>query len=90
MASIDDSSAEDKYDDESISTNSSKDIWDGSYVYPDINARDARLKICDRIKQSQSVGKGAELSAKIMDKYLIKVFKVAVKEFKNELTNLGE
>ena len=35
------------------------DIWDGNYIYPDINARYARLKIHYRIRQEQSEWKGS-------------------------------
>ena len=58
--------------------NDIKDIWYGSYVHKYINARDARLKIRDRIKQAQSKCKEAELSAKIMGKGLHKVFNADV------------
>ena len=52
LASIDESSADDKYDEKSISTHDLEDIWDGIYVHPNIHAGDARLKIRDRIRQS--------------------------------------
>ena len=50
-ASIDDSYAEDNSDDEYISIDDIEEIRDGRYVHPKINARDARLKIYDRIRQ---------------------------------------
>ena len=42
------------YDDRSISMNYLEDIWDGSYIHPDINTRYARLKIRNHIKQAQN------------------------------------
>ena len=58
FGSIDESSAEDNSDDESISTNALEDIRDGKHVHPDINARDATLIINDRIRKVQSEWKG--------------------------------
>ena len=62
----------------SISNISLKEIKYGSYIHPDINARDARLKIRDHIKLAVSGWKEAELSENRMDKGLHKVFKVVV------------
>ena len=42
-----------------ISTNSLKYIQDEGQIHPDINARDARLKICDHNKQTQNEWKVA-------------------------------
>ena len=42
LASIYESSTYDDFDYGSISTNAIEDIWDGNYVHPEINARDAR------------------------------------------------
>ena len=50
-ASIDKSSADDSADNKSISTDDLEDIWDGSYIHPNINARDVILKIFDHIRQ---------------------------------------
>ena len=52
LASIDESYTDDDSDDLSISTNDLEDIWDGNYVHPGINERDARLKIRYHIRQS--------------------------------------
>ena len=52
--SIDELFAYDNYDDESISTNNIDDIRDGSYVHTKNNARDARFKISDLIRQFQN------------------------------------
>ena len=54
LTSIYESYAYNNSDYGSISTNALEYIWNGSYVYPDINAIDTRLKINDRIKQAQS------------------------------------
>ena len=54
LASIDELSKDDGSDDGSISMNTLGEIWGGNYVHPDINTRDARLKIRDRIMQVQS------------------------------------
>ena len=51
---FDKSSIDDDYDDGSISMNTLKDIRDGNYVHLYINARDDRVKICDRIILLQS------------------------------------
>ena len=56
------------------------DIQDEKYVHPNINARVARLKICDRIRQAQREWKGAVLSAKMIGKILHQVFNVSAKE----------
>ena len=48
-ASIDESSTEYDSDDGSISTIDLKDIRDRSQVHPELNARDARLRMIDRI-----------------------------------------
>ena len=55
----------------SINTNAHKNIRDGNYVHSDINAKYDRLKICDRIIQTQSECKGSELSEKRTIKFYI-------------------
>ena len=57
-ASIDESSTDYDSDDGYICMNALEEIWDENYVHPDINARYARLKIRDRIRQAQSEWKG--------------------------------
>ena len=52
--SINESSTYNDYDDGYIITNTLEDIQGGNYIHPDTNARDAILKIHDRIKQVQS------------------------------------
>ena len=59
LASIDESSADNYSDDESISTDLLGDIRGGNHVHPNINARDIRLRIRDRIGKAQSEWKGA-------------------------------
>ena len=54
MDSIDDSSTDYNSDYGFIGTNSIEDIQYGNQMHPYISARDARLKICDRIKQTQN------------------------------------
>ena len=52
--SIDDSSTKDNSDEIIISTKTIKYIWYLKHVYPNINVRDARFKIHDRISKTQS------------------------------------
>ena len=65
-------------------------IWHGSYVHPKINARDARFKIRENIRQTNSEWKVAELSANGMRKGLHKGFKDVVNELNSLLPNLVE
>ena len=90
LSSIDESSTDDESDYLSISTNDLEDILEGSQIHPEINARDDRLKIRDRIRQTQNEWKGSELSEKRMGKGLHKLFKEFVNELKNALPPLGE
>ena len=69
--------------------NALKDVQGRSQIHQEINARYDRLKINDRIKQTQSEWKGEELSEKSMGKVLHKVFKAVVNEINNELPTLG-
>ena len=78
MASIDESSTDNESDDRSISTNALEDICYESQINPDITTIDARLKICDGIKETQIEWKVAELSVNSMVKGLHKVYNVAV------------
>ena len=59
LASIDESSTGDDYDDGSIITNNLKYIQDRSKTHPELNARDDRLKIRDHIKKIKNEFKGA-------------------------------
>ena len=65
-------------------------IRDGSQTHPNVNKREARYKIRDRIRQSQSEQKGEFKSTRSMEKGLHKVFSTVVKEILQELTPLGE
>ena len=67
-----------------------EDIRDGSQYHPNVNRRDVRYKIRDRIKQRQSERKVALKTKKNMGKSSHKVFKTAVKEISQDLPPLGE
>ena len=78
-----------KFDDDLISTETLHDICDGNQTHPNIDKREARLKIRDRIKQKKSEWKGALRATHKMGKGLHKVFSTIVKEILQELTNFG-
>ena len=59
MPSIYEGSTDYESDDGSISINNLEEIWYGSYVHPDNNSRDTRLKTRDHIKKVQGELKGA-------------------------------
>ena len=80
----------DESDDKPISTEMLEEICDGSQSHPDVNSRDARYKIRDRIKQIQSEWKGQVKATRNMGKGSHKVFKTAVKEILQYLPPLGE
>ena len=67
-----------------------QDIRDGSQTHPNINKREARCQIRDRIRQIQSEWKGALKSTRSTGKGLHKVFSTVVKDIFQELTALGE
>ena len=69
--------------------NALEDIWDGSKIHPEINARYARFKIRDHIRQTKSEWKEAELSVKSMGKVFHNFFKDVVNELNNLFPNLG-
>ena len=73
-----------------ISTKMLEDICDGSQTHPDVNKREARYKIRDRIRQKKSQWKGALKATRNMVKGLHKVFSKIVKEISQELATLGE
>ena len=79
-----------KLDDNHISTETLHDICDGNQTNLNIDKREARLKIRDRIKQNKSQWKGALRATHKMGKGLHKVFSTIVKEILQELTNFGE
>ena len=68
--------------------NALEDIWGVSQIHPEINARDAKYKICDHSRLIQNECKGEELSEKSMGKRLHKIFKAFVTELKNTLYNV--
>ena len=63
---------------------------DGSQNHPNVNRCEARYKIRDLIRQSQSEWKGELKTMQIMGKGLHKVFSTVVNEILQELTALGE
>ena len=73
-----------------ISTEMLEDIRDGIQSHPKVNRREARYKICDRIRQKQSEWKGSLKATQNMGKGLHKVFSTVVKEILKGLTPLGE
>ena len=77
-------------DDDHISTETLHDIRDGIQTHTNIDKREARLKIRDRIKQKKSEWKGALRATYNMGKGLHKVFSTIVKEISQEWTNFGE
>ena len=64
----------DESDHDLISTEMLEDIRDGSQTHPNVNRREVRYKIRDRIKQRQSEWKGALKATLRMGKGLHKVF----------------
>ena len=66
------------------------DIRDGNQTYPNVNRREARYKIRDRIKKKKSEWKGALRATQKKGKGLHKLFSTIVKEISQELTNFGE
>ena len=54
MASIDESSIDNDYDEGSIITNAIEKIRGKSQIHPELNARDSIFEIRDRIKQTQN------------------------------------
>ena len=68
------------FDDNLISTETLHDIRDGNQTHPNIDKREARLKIRDYIKQKKLEWKGALKATHKMVKGLHKVFSTIVKE----------
>ena len=58
-----------KFDDDLISTKTLHDIRDGNQTHPNIDKREARLEICDRINQKKSQRKGALRATQKMGKF---------------------
>ena len=78
------------FDDDLISTETLHDILDGNKTHLNIDKREARLKIRDRIKQKKLQWKGALRATYNMGKGLHRVFSTIVKDISQELTNFGE
>ena len=66
-----------------------EDIRDRSQTHPNVNRREARYKIRDRIRQRQLDRKGALKAIPSLRKGLHKVFSTVVKYISQELTPLG-
>ena len=79
----------DESDHNIISTEMLVDIRDGSQIHPNVNMREARYKLRDRIRQRQSGWKGVSKATQNVGEGLNKVFKTVVKEIFQELTRLG-
>ena len=67
-----------------------EEIRDGSQTHPNVNIREARYKICDRIRQRQLEWKGVLKATQTVRKNLHKVFLIAVKEILQDLPPLRE
>ena len=79
-----------KFDDDLISTETLHDIRDGNQTHPNIDKREAHLKIRDRINQKKSQWKVSLRATHKMGKVLHKVFSTIVSDISQELTNFGE
>ena len=79
-----------EFNDDLISTETLHDIRDGNHTHPNIDKREAGLKIRDRIKQNKSQWKGALRATHKLGKRLHRVFSTIVLDISQELTNFGE
>ena len=79
-----------EFDDEPMSMEVLKDIFDSSKYHTSVNMREARYKICDCIKQIQTEWKQALLYTRNMGKYLHKVFKAVINYISQVLPILDE
>ena len=87
---MDNLDSNEQYDHDLISTEILEYIREGSQTHPDVNKREARYKIRDRVRQKESQRKGALKATSNMGKGLHKVFSTIVKEISQELATLGE
>ena len=78
------------FDDDLISTETLHDICDDNQTHPNIDKREARLKIRDRIKKKKSQWKGELRAMHKMGKGLHRVLSTIVSEISQELTNFRE
>ena len=69
----------DESDHDLISTEMLEDICGGSQTHPNVNRREARYKVCDRIRQRQLECKGELKYTQSMGKGLQKVFSTVAK-----------
>ena len=69
-----------EYNHDLISTEMLEDIRDGSQTHPNVNKREARYEIRDRIRRKESQWKGALKATRNMGKGLHKLFSTIVKE----------
>ena len=76
---MEDINSGDESDRDLISTEMLEDIRDGSQTHPNVNRRESRYKIRDRIRQRQLEWKGVLKATQIMGKVLHKVFSKVVK-----------
>ena len=72
-----------------ISTEMLEDIRDGTQTHPNVNKREARYKIRDRVRQKESQRRGALKDTRNMGKGLHKLFRTIVKDILQELATLG-
>ena len=79
-----------KSDDDHNRTETLQEICDGNQTHPNIDRREARLKMRDHIKKKKSEWKGALKARHKMGKGLHKVFSTIVNDILQELTNFGE
>ena len=77
---MEDINSVDESDHDLISTEMLEDISDGSQTHPNVNRKEARYEIHDRIRQRQSEWKVALKATRNMGKGLHKVFSTVVKE----------
>ena len=78
-----------KSDHDLISMEMLHDICDGSQTHPNVNKREERYKIHDRIRQRKSEWKGALKATRSMGKGLHKVFQTVVKEIFARIDTFG-
>ena len=87
MDNLDSSDGSDHY---LISTEMLQDIRDGSQTHPNVNKREERYKIRDRIMQKELQRKGVLKATRNTGKVLHKVLSTIVKKIFQELATFGE
>ena len=81
---MEDINSGDKSDHDIISTEMLEDIRDRSQTHTNVNRREARYKIRERIRQRKSEWKGELKATQSMGKGLHEVFSMVVKEISQE------